>query len=348
MSNRITTLSLPLRSRSFLLSTIISCAYLLTSIPVACAGGGGMTLQGVNISGAEWANKRQPGKFDKDYIFPTTAELDYFASKGMKVIRIPFSWERMQPELNGPFDSVYLARLDQVVSGVSSRNMVPIVDVHNFGQYGRKVVGVSRGLPNSVFANFWTQMANHYKGNSKVIFGIMTEPVGRGMTATTWLASAQTAINAIRATGATQRILVPGAYWGSGNEFVEKNASELIKISDPLNNFSYDIHQYLDHDGSGTHKDCLGPADSVATLSGLTAWLKANNRTAFLSEIGVTAEPAPCASLAAILQYLHANSAQWDGYTYWAAGPWWQDYIFGVEPKNGQDTPQMKTLIQNL
>ena len=67
-----------------------------------------------------------------------------------------------------------------------------------------------------------------------------------------------------------------------------------------------------------------------------------------LTEIGVTADAGARESLSAMLQYMHENSDQWKGYTYWSAGPWWQDYMFGVQPKNGQDTPQMVTLIANL
>ncbi len=118
----------------------------------------------------------------------------------------------------------------------------------------------------------------------------------------------------------------------------------MINITDPGNNFSYEVHQYLDSDGSGTHPDFLSVSDSVATLSGFTAWLKANNRTAFLGEIGVTSAPGALADLSAMLQYMHANSDQWTGFSYWTAGAWYpQNYMFSVEPQNGQPTPQMTT-----
>lgn len=307
-----------------------------------------MKYQGVNISGAEWASRKIPGRFDYDYIFPIPSEIDYFANKGMNIIRVPFLWERLQPIANGPFDATYLGRYDAVVAKATSRNLAVIVDPHNFGKYNGLLVGVPGGQPNSVFADLWTKLATRYKDNPKVIFGVMTEPVGKKLTATTWLASAQAAINAIRATGATNLILVPGAYWGSANEFVQLNASQMIKISDPMNNFAYDVHQYLDYDGSGTHRDCLPPADAVATLTGFTNWLRTNNRKAMLTEFGVVANEGALASLAAMIQYMHSNSTQWMGYTYWSAGPWWADYMFGVEPRKGKDRPQLTTLVNNL
>src|ERR1700737_7914 len=60
-------------------------------------------LFGVNLSGAEWGN-RYPGTFGTDYTYPTASELDYYKSKGLTLIRLPFLWERMQPNLNSPLD----------------------------------------------------------------------------------------------------------------------------------------------------------------------------------------------------------------------------------------------------
>lgn len=331
-----------------LLAAVVFSVVLSCWSGAAFAASGGMQLEGVNISGAEWGS-RIPGTYMIDYVFPTNAEMDYFAAKGMKVIRVPIMWERLQPQANGTFDSNYLGLLDSVISYASNtKGMRVIIDLHNYGAYYNVTLGVPGGQPNSIFANFWTQIASRYKGNSKVVFGLMNEPVGFTMTATTWLATAQEAINAIRATGSTNLILVPSTYWGHPVNFVELNASVMINVRDPANNFSYDVHQYLDYDGSGTHTDTISVAEAVATLSEFTAWLKANNRTAFLSEIGVPATTGGLDDLDAMLKYMHANAAQWDGYTYWSAGPWWQGYVFGVEPVNGQDTPQMTVLINNL
>lgn len=317
------------------------------SVNSANAGPAGMGLEGVNISGAEWG-QAIPGVYGVDYIFPNNSELDHFSSKGMTVIRVPFTWERLQPSPNGPFDQTYLARLDAVVAGATARGLSTVVDPHNFGAYQNVTIGVPGGQPNTMFADLWTRLATHYGSNPKVIFGLMNEPVGPSMTASTWAASAQAAINAIRSTGANNLILVPGTYWDHPVDFVSSNGSAMLTITDSKNNFSYEVHQYLDYDGSGSHTDYLSVSDAVATLSGFTNWLLTNHRTGFLGEIGVTSAPGALADLSAMLQYMHSNSAAWTGFTYWSAGPWWQGYMFGVEPVNGADTPQMTTLINNL
>jgi endoglucanase len=334
-----------MKTYPFLPIALFLCFFL--TMPPALCGPAGMVLEGVNISGAEWG-QNIPGAFMVDYIFPTATELDYFKSKGMNVVRVPFMWERMQPAAYGPLDATYASRLDAVLSAATARGLHTVIDVHNYGAYRNLTIGVSGGHPNAVLTDLWTKLSQRYGTNANVVFGLMNEPVGSTMTAQTWCATAQACINAIRATGSTNLILVPSTYWDHANNFTDLNASAMINITDPANNFSYEVHQYLDYDGSGSHSDVLSVSDSVATLSKFTSWLLANHRTAFLGEIGVPASSVAQADLAAMLQYMHENKAAWTGFTYWSAGPWWQSYIFGVEPVNGNDTVQMTTLINNL
>jgi endoglucanase len=36
-----------------------------------------------------------------------------------------------------------------------------------------------------------------------------------------------------------------------------------------------------------------------------------------------------------MLAFVAENSDVWAGALWWAAGPWWGDYMFSVEPKDG-------------
>jgi endoglucanase len=49
-----------------------------------------------------------------------------------------------------------------------------------------------------------------------------------------------------------------------------------------------------------------------------------------------------------MLKYIEANPAQWLGYTYWAAGPWWGGSTGSIEPQNGQDLPQTQVMQKYL
>ncbi len=60
---------------------------------------------GVNLAGAEFGEGSLPGTYGTHYTYPTHAEVDYFAAKGMDIIRLPFRWERVQNTQNGPLDA---------------------------------------------------------------------------------------------------------------------------------------------------------------------------------------------------------------------------------------------------
>ena len=73
----------------------------------------GPLLLGVNLAGAEFGSNVL-GVFGTDYTYPTHTEIDYYAAKGMSVVRLPFLWERIQHSENAPLDAVELGRLDDV------------------------------------------------------------------------------------------------------------------------------------------------------------------------------------------------------------------------------------------
>ncbi|MBK2247296.1 glycoside hydrolase family 5 protein, partial [Francisella tularensis] len=182
-------------------------------------------MQGVLIAGdvinQDWVQAMN----NWDYWYQTQTDIYTCGSQGIMSSRVGFYWDRMQPTANGPLDTAELGRLDAVVNMITAKGMNTILDPHNYGEYKTKLVGVTNGWPNSMFADFWSRLATHYKGNSKVIFGLMNEPIGGGMTPTTWCASSQTAINGIRATGATNLILVPSTNWMHPVNFIQENAS---------------------------------------------------------------------------------------------------------------------------
>lgn len=115
-------------------------------------------------------------------------------------------------------------------------------------------------------------------------------------------------------------------------------------ITDSGNNFAYEVHQYFDNNSSGTSETCVSPTVGADRLKTFTSWLRNNNQRGFLGEFGISANETCMQALDNMLAYMHANADVWMGWTYWAAGPWWGNYMFSVEPANGQDKPQMAIL----
>lgn len=296
-------------------------------------------LKGVNLAGAE---------FDSGTFWPTANEFDYFNSKGMNVYRIPFKWERLQPQLNQPFDTNYLNQLIQVINLATTEDSFAILDPHNYARYNNQLIG-SVAVPNTAFVDFWSRLATQFSNNPQVIFGLMNEP--NSMPTEQWLASANAAISAIRKNGAEHLILVPGNAWTGAHSWMQNwygtsNASVMLGITDPDDNFAFDLHQYFDADFSGTSSTCH-PSHGSAQLTTVTKWLRANNYMGFLGEFA-GADNSNCQqSVESALDYIEANSDVWLGWTWWAAGPQWGEYIFTIEPADG-DRPQMAWLAPYL
>lgn len=301
---------------------------------------------GVNLSGAEFG-AALPGELGVDYLWPTNAEIDYFHRRGMNVVRIPFMWERLQPVLNGALDADYLAALDGLVSHASAVGVRTILNPQNFARYYDDVIG-SAAVPNSAFADFWSRLALHYDGNGQVVFGLMNEP--HDLPTEQWVNAANAAIAGIRATGARQLILVPGNGWTgawSWNDdwYGTPNAVAMLSIVD-AGPHAFEVHQYFDA-GRGGESDVCEPGTGAAQLQGMSAWLRAHGLRGFLAETAGADNPACESAVESALAHLQANVDVWLGWAWWSAGPWWEDYMFTLEPSANftADAPQMRWLL---
>ncbi len=322
---------------------------------------GPVPYRGVSLASAEfaadvWGNGTFPGTHGVDYVYPDPAyasgynSASYYVGKGMTAFRIPFRWERLQPTLGQALNSTELTRLTTTVNNIVAKGAVAVIDPHNYARYHTNLIG-SASVSNAQFADFWSRLATTFKGNSKVIFALMNEP--HDMKTEDWASSANAAIAAIRSAGAQNLILVPGnAYTGahswSESWYGTPNATAMLAITDPGNNYAFEVHQYLDSDSSGTHDTCVSGTVGSAALSGFTSWLKANGKRGFLGEFGGGANATCAAAIDDMLKHIEANSSVWLGWTNWAGGPWWGSYMLSIEPTGGNDTVQMKALLPHL
>lgn len=268
----------------------------------------------------------------------------------MNIFRLPFRWERLQRSLNAQFDSGEIGRIDAFVAYATGRGAYVLLDPHNYARYrldGTSQVIGGAAVPNSAFANLWSRLAARYKTNSRVIFGLMNEP--HDMPTEQWRDAANAAIAAIRSAGAANLILVPGNGWTgawswSSTWYGTANATVMLGISDPGDNFAFEVHQYMDSDSSGRSETCMSATIGAERIAGFTAWLRQHNRRGFLGEFAGGRNQTCYDALDKTLDAIDANSDVWLGWTYWAAGPWWAEYMFTLEPSGGADRPQMPVL----
>lgn len=327
---------------------VLMLALALLVAPLAHAADA-LKYAGVNLAGPEFNAAKRPGTLYKDYTYPAASDYAYFAGKGMNIVRLPFLWERLQPQALGELDAAQLALLKKAVEQAKENGLKLILDVHNYAKYGGTRIDQLDG-GNAALANLWTRLAGEFGNDDSVIFGLMNEP--NGISASDWAGAAQASIDAIRSAGAHNLILVPGtAYtgahnWVSGGYGATTNAQAQDELHDPLNHYAIELHQYLDANFSGTSAECASPTIGADKLRGVTAWLRQQGKTGFLGEFGAADNDTCRQALDGLLTFLEENRDVWLGWSYWAAGSWWKpDYPYSVQPnKDGSDKPQMEIL----
>lgn len=308
---------------------------------LACAAtsaGAAVEWAGVNLAGAE---------FNGTSFWPNGDEIRYFRNAGMNVVRVPFLWERLQPALSGALDATQLAALRRIVDDARAAGISVILDPHNYARYNGNVIG-SAAVPRAAFTDFWNRLATAFRDDANVMFGLMNEP--NNMPTEDWLSAANAGIAGIRNAGAQQWILVPGNAWTGAHSWLQNwygtpNGTVMSGVVDPLNHYAYELHQYFDGDYSGQSSWC-NAANGAAQLAAVTQWLRERGKRGFLGEFAGGANDDCRAAVTSALGHLAGNTDVWLGWTWWAAGPQWGEYIFTLEPTNNYtvDRPQMAWL----
>ncbi len=332
-----------------------------------------LITDGINFGQGSWAPNKLPGVYNTDYTYAPQADYTYYQSKGVKVARIAFLWERVQYTLNGALNSTEIGRLQNQASMANAAGMLAILDVHNYGMYNGQLIG-SSAVPYSAFANFWGQMANAFKGYN-VAYGIMNEPHdSSGL----WFGAVQPAINAIRQYDTAHPILVPTEGWTSCWQWANNTSTQFDNLSDPSNNWVFECHVYFDDNSGqynkGPYSYYHGTEDprQVAHdyIQPFLDWLS-NYRTrtgrnigAFVGETGVpdndqglssqwgnTALNTSCSNdlyLCTLDEAYKMLSAAGIGSTYWTGGPWDSSDALNTDPRDslsgGTDRPQMPVM----
>ena len=179
-----------------------------------------------------------------------------------------------------------MQRLRDVVAAAAKKNMVVLLDPHNYARYYGKVIG-GPDVSDADFADFWGRLAADFRNDPHVWFGLMNEP--HDMPTPQWFGAANAAVAAIRKAGAKNLILVPGNGWSGAHSWLDRAIDILLKIADPADHYAFEAHQYLDADNSGTHPEAVSATIGSERLRVFTDWCRKNHQRAFLGEFGVGA-----------------------------------------------------------
>jgi endoglucanase len=314
--------------------------------------------RGVNLAGAEFGENTFPGTLGKEYTFNSEKSFQYFSAKSLGLLRVPVRWERLQPALRGPLNRDYLNLLKSNSAWALASGAQIVVDIHNFGRYkinGQELIIGNGQVSAADLADLWVKLSAEFRDDLGVYaYGLMNEPHDMG--AGDWKSISQTVLSAIRATGDTKTILVPGDSWSSAEAWPRVHGTNAW-INDPSGQFAYEAHTYFDSDNSGSYKmtydqelgrNPLLAQVGVSRLSNFVDWCAANKVRGFLGEFGVpNTDPRWLSVLDNFLTSLDLSGMD---SLYWAAGEWWGSYPLSVQPANAftQDRPQLGVLMSHL
>ncbi|GAC1412750.1 MAG: hypothetical protein NVSMB66_2650 [Candidatus Doudnabacteria bacterium] len=303
-------------------------------------------LFGLNVSGAEFGGPNLPGILNKDYVYAGDAsEYHYYSGKGLKLVRVPIKWERLQPNPLGTLSATDVAGVHAMLAAANASNLKVILDLHNYGKYYETAMVTN---DSAKFADLWQKLAGEFK-NDPGLYGyeLMNEPHDLPGGSDSWAQLAQAGTDGVRKSDQNAWVLVPGYEWQSAARWVDVNTN--LNVKDTSGKIIYAAHQYFDRDNSGTYVgsyEAEGGSPNIGTdrLQPFLNWLAQKNAKGMLTEYGIPDnDPRWLTVLDNFMNKLN-NSPNIVGGTYWAAGPWWGTYPLSAEPRNGTDQPQMQIL----
>jgi hypothetical protein len=216
-----------------------------------------LQLRGVNRSGAEYACAEGWGIWDG----PTDddASITYMLAWKVNAVRIPLNedcWlgiNGVNPQYSG---ANYINAVVDYVNRLNAHGIIAIPNLH-FSAPGTTVPDGQSPMADRDHSNaFWTSVATTFKSNHSVVFDIFNEPYpdnnqdstaawtcvlnGGSCSGVTFTAAGmQEMVNAVRATGATQPLMIAGPqYAGVVDQWAQ------YRPSDPLNQLAASIHIY--------------------------------------------------------------------------------------------------------
>ena len=300
-------------------------------------------LVGVALSGAAFGPSVLPGKHGTNYIYPAESYYKKYAEQGLKLVRLPFLWERIQPQLDTELDTAQLALLTQSLDFAHKHGVKVVLDMHNYYRYYRQPIG-SETVSIQSFANTWKRIALKVGKHPALSgYGLMNEPNTKGL----WPQAALAAAKEIRKVDRINWIYVAGDRFSSAWHWPQSNTQLIADpwMRDPQNNLIFEAHMYLDRDTSGMYVDkteTFAPELGINRAKPFVDWLRTHNLRGFIGEMGVpNYAPDAIVAMDNLLGYLRENCVSM---TYWAAGPWWGNYILALDVAGGAEQPQLAVL----
>jgi endoglucanase len=233
---------------------------------IVTAAGREYRLLGVSRSSGEFACVQGKGLWDSGPV--DQASVDAMKTWNIHAVRVPLNEECWLGVNGSPSGAAYQQGVKDYVNLLVANGINVILDLHwTWGAYPTSPewhckdehATCQKPVPDAKYApQFWTGVANAFKGNDAVVFDVFNEPYpdmpAEWNKTLGWqclrdggtcaglpyeVAGMQDLVDAIRATGATNLLMISGLEWT--NDMREWLA---YKPTDPLNNIAASWHAY--------------------------------------------------------------------------------------------------------
>jgi endoglucanase len=306
----------------------------------------------ISVAGLEFGTDQEdfssasPGRRGEHWFLNGRQTYERLAALGFRGFRVPFRWERLQPELRGPLDPDGVQSLRNQLNLARRVGGQVLLDLHNDGRYRRGVrggvetlvLGEERsGVGVADLGDLWARMAHAFKAQPGLAgYGLMNEP--HDLPDGAWVQASRVALEAIRDEGDLTPVFVSGDRWASAAHWQRVNPPGPW-LDDPQDAVVYEAHCYLDQDGSGHYRrshaeelefDAELAGRAEARLSPFLDWIEASGAQGFLGEFAVPAtDPEWCTLLRPMLERLDSAGVEC---AWWAAGEHWGDHPLSLQP----------------
>ncbi len=234
-------------------------------------------LRGVNVYSLVFGGPRPADKIGE-----SQASWDFLASRGVKVVRLPVSWVRLQPlpasgdaraGLAAPVSQAYLDVVEEQVARAARAGIRTVVDLHNACSYPNMTSAGSltcgNGITEADVTRIWGAIAQRFAGDERVVAFDLFNETHLNLGVDRYKRYTQVALDAVRAQGAEQTVWVQRMLGERGR--LDVIAPDGPWLDDPLGKVMFSQHFYVAPIGA-TFDPFRGNHAVLIDLDRFTTW----------------------------------------------------------------------------
>lgn len=312
-------------------------------------------VAGMNIESLGLGPARNSVEGAGGYYLINSTDFDFYEHRNIKLMRLPILWENIQDDLYEPLQTEYLGYIKTSVEDALAAGCEVIIDLHNYAQYTSKQDGVKRYIgaaevPYNAYFDVWKRIALEFGNLKGVHFCLMNEPTMGDADLPLWVEKQQELILILRDAGFANHLQISTNSFTSAFGIMQAGRFKLWEnIYDPLNNWSLELHQYIDDNldgGGGVVGNTLESDNTVEAyirLKEVAEWGRRQGIKIHLGELGIAHDrslyPVNHRAMYNLLRFIEDNADVFVSFTMWGgASRGWGAYAIGYFPHENQST----------